>query len=141
MQSENGSLHASSIPHRLALLVAAPHGAETAMHDDLVSIYNGLRLRWLLPVEILTLEGKLNRELLMVFLHQAGKSVINWSHGEVFLYYSGHGNLSTDALGTRAGMLLTSNTQSYTDDYVLWDEVFAALALPPKVSLVILPDS
>ena len=141
MQNANGSLHASSIPHRLALLFAAPHGAETAMHDDLVSIYNGLRLRGLLPMEILTLEGKLNRELLMAFLHQAGKSVINWSHGEVFLYYSGHGKLSTDASGTRAGMLLTPDTQSHTGDYVLWDEVFASLALPSSVSLIILPDS
>ena len=41
--------------HRLALLVAAPWEGETAMHNDLIALYNALRQRGFAPEEFLIL--------------------------------------------------------------------------------------
>jgi hypothetical protein len=141
MQTEQIISNHSISNHQLALLIAAPHRGERAMHNDLVDMYKVLSLRGLLPEEMLLLEGKLHRGLLMAFLQEVRKEIVSWSSGEVFFYYSGHGNYRTVASNARAGMLLKSNTKNHTDDYVFWDEVFSTLDLPTTINLVVLPDS
>src|SRR5438445_12649344 len=53
---------------RLALLVAAPWEGETAMHNELVAIYNALRQRGFAPEECIVLEGALTRYVILAFL-------------------------------------------------------------------------
>ena len=76
---------------RLALLVAAPWAGETAMHNDLVAIYNALRQRGFAPEEFLVLEGALTRSVLLAFLQDVQRRIGLWQHGDVWLYFGGHG--------------------------------------------------
>src|SRR3989442_7903543 len=77
---------------RLALLVAAPWEGETAMHNDLVAIYNALRQRGFAPEEFLVLEGALTRSVLLAFLHDVQKRIGALQRGGVWFSFSGHGN-------------------------------------------------
>src|SRR2546422_4060614 len=74
---------------RLALLVAAPWAGETAMHNDLVAIYNALRQRGFAPEEFLVLEGALTRSVLLAFLQDVQRRIGLWQHGDVWLYFGG----------------------------------------------------
>jgi hypothetical protein len=122
---------------RLALLVAAPWKGETAMHNDLVAMRGALQRRGFSPEEILELEGHLDRNALMSFLTRASQRIAGWRNGEVILYYSGHGGLTSDVPSTaRAGLSLNSAI-----DTIPWGEVFARLRVPAGVKLILLPDS
>ena len=57
--------------HQLALLVAAPWGQETAMHNDLVRMKDALMRRGMRAEEIMTLDGNLNAKALMDFISKA----------------------------------------------------------------------
>lgn len=131
--------HIMSNHHQLGLLIAAPHDCEIAMHNDLAAMYNMLSMRGLSPEEILSLEGKIGRGLLMTFLQEVRKEVIKWSSGEVFFYYTGHGIYSVEGSLARAGMWL--NSAHDASNYLFWDEVFSILDLPAKIRLLVLPDS
>ena len=127
---------------RLALLVAAPWEGETAMHNDLVAIYNALRQRGFAPEEFLVLEGSLTRSILLAFLHNAQKRIGAWQHGEVWFSFSGHGTFrGTMAAEAQPGLLLTSALHPSHEEQVWWEEVFAALQVPAAVQLTLLPDS
>src|SRR5215510_12602922 len=79
---------------RLALLVAALWEGETAMHNDLVAIYNALRQRGFAPEEFLVLEGALTRSILLAFLHDIQRRIALWQKGDVWFSFSGHGTFS-----------------------------------------------
>jgi hypothetical protein len=129
---------------RLAVLLAAPAPGrgETAMHNDLQAIYGVLLRRGFLPEEILSLEGSLNRTVLMPVLKEAARRIATWRRGDVFLFYSGHGSCTpnTTAFEARPGLLLASDLPDPKDGNVLWDDVFAALHVPGNVRVILLPD-
>src|SRR5262245_64909286 len=68
---------------RLALLVAAPWEGETAMHNDLVVLYNALRQRGFAPEEFLILEGSLTRSVLLAFLYDVQRRLGAWQRSDV----------------------------------------------------------
>jgi hypothetical protein len=127
---------------RLAILVAAPWEGETAMHNDLVAVYNALRQRGFAPEEFLVLEGSLTRSVLLAFLHDIQRRIAPWQKGDVWFSFSGHGTFSgmtvTDA---RPGLLFTSEMSPAQEQQVFWDEIFATLQVPTTVQLTVLPDS
>ncbi len=122
------------------------------MHSDIQAMHHALRGRNFAPEQIWTLEGGVGRELVLAFLDAAREHIAAWSAGDVFLYYSGHGaywpwNAET-VEQARPAMKLDPDG-SYTprgapvhgaDRWLLWDEAFAALQLPPGVRLTVLPD-
>jgi hypothetical protein len=127
---------------RLAVLIAAPWEGETAMHNDLVAIYNALRQRGFSPEEFLVLEGFLTRSLLFASLHDIQKRIGSWQGGEVWVFFSGHGTFTgTIASEARPGLLLTSALHPSVEQQVFWDEIFAALQVPASVQLILFPDS
>jgi hypothetical protein len=127
---------------RLALLVAAPWEGETAMHNDLVALYNALRQRGFAPEEFLVLEGSLTRSILLAFLHDVQRRIGSWQRGDVWFSFSGHGTLrGTTATDAQPGLLLTSALHPSHEEQVWWEEVFAALQVPAAVQLTLLPDS
>ena len=127
---------------RLAILVAAPWEGETAMHNDLVATYTVLRQRGFAPEEFLVLEGPLTRSLLLAFLQDVHRRIREWPRGEVWFFFSGHGTLrGTVASDAQAGLVFTSAVHPSPEDQVWWEEVFAALQVPPAVQLLLLPDS
>jgi hypothetical protein len=127
---------------RLALLVAAPWAGETAMHNDLVAIYNALRQRGFAPEEFLVLEGSLTRSVLLAFLRDVQRRIGSWQRGDVWFYFGGHGTfLGTTAADAQPGLLLTSALHPSYEEQVWWEEVFAALQVPAAVQLTLLPDS
>lgn len=131
-------------PRRLALLIAAPWPGETAMHNDLVAMYDSLRLRGFLTGEILALEGFLSRRLLLAFLRAASTQTADWPDGELFLHYSGHGGFwpwdAADASQARPALLLDDRSLAAPERWLFWDELILALNLPPGVYLTLLPD-
>ncbi|MGH7599055.1 MAG: hypothetical protein ACREOI_22090 [bacterium] len=128
-------------PSRLALLIAAPHKDEVAMHNDVGAMFNALLVRGFSSKDILLLEGKLNRKLLMSLIGAINKRVATWKSGEVFMHYSGNGAfIGSTASETRVGLQLAPDKPSHKSNRVFWDEVFTALRLPTNVRLILLPD-
>ena len=128
-------------PLKLALLIGAPHDGDLSMHNDVVAMYDALRMRGLAPEEILTLEGKLDRQILMGFLKGVSRRIAQWAEGELFLYFSGHGFFAGDTVEeARVGVQLRNVAQGDSEYCVYWDEIFAALSVPEAVILAILPD-
>ena len=134
----------SGWPSCLAVLLGGPWRGENAMHGDLLAMHEALRERGLRPDEILSLEGRLDRELVLAFLASVHGRLEGRSEGEVFLYYSGHGAYApldaTDAAGADPALIFRREDAESPDRWVLWREVFAALAGPPGVRLLVLPD-
>jgi hypothetical protein len=126
--------------HRLALLVAAPQQNETAMQADLDAMRVALQRRGFADSELLTLDGPLDPDVLTRFLRAAAQRIATWPQGEVLLYYTGHGFYSGETVAdARPGLHLAKPSAS--NQYrIYWDEVFAVLAVPPHVRLVLLPD-
>jgi hypothetical protein len=126
---------------QLALLIASPHNGNSGMHNDVVAMHDALLARGLSLEDILLLEGKLNRKLLMSLIGEANKRVARWESGEVFMHYSGHGIFTGNTVSEfRVGMLLAPEKPNHKSNCVFWDEVFAALRLPANVNFILLPD-
>ena len=126
---------------QLALLIGAPHDGDLSMHNDLVAMYDALRMRGLAPEEVLTLEGKLDRQILMGFLKGVSRRIAKWARGELFLYFSGHGFFTGDTVEeARVGVQLQSAAQEDSEYCTYWDEIFATLSVPEGVIFTILPD-
>ena len=129
-------------PQRLALLIAASWEGEGAMHNDLIAMYNALRLRKFSAKEILTLEGQLNRKSFMSFLQKARRRMADWRQGDLFFYFGGHGTYTgTDASEARPGLWLKRDPQQGVEYTVFWDEIFAMLNVSANVKIILLPDS
>lgn len=131
-------------PPRLALLLAAPQQGEAAMHNDLVAICEALGRRGYWSEEIRVLEGRLTRRQVEKFLAAARRTIGAWKGGSVFLYYTGHGSLTSfDANTARAVLQFDGALRepAKREDWISWDEVLGALRAPPSVGVVLLPDS
>ena len=72
----------------LALLIGAPHVGDVAMHNDVVAMYDALRLRGVPPELILSLEGSLNRRVLVEIVASVREEVGHWQDVEVLIAIS-----------------------------------------------------
>ncbi len=128
-------------PSRLALLIAAPHNSEAGMHNDVMAMYDALLARGFFSKDILLLEGRLNRKLLMSLIGEVNKRAATWKNGAVFMHYSGNGAfIGSTASEARVGVQLASDKPDHKSNRVFWDEVFTALRLPTNIGLILLPD-
>jgi hypothetical protein len=129
---------------RLAVLLGGPLRGEIMMHEDLAAMHEALRARGLQPHEILSLEGPLDRELVLAFLSAVRDRIADWTEGHVFFHYSGHGAyapLDAVAVGEVEPALLFSDREKEAPArWVFWHELLTALSLPPGVRLTLLPD-
>jgi hypothetical protein len=130
--------------HQLALLIGAPWRGEAAMHGDVQAFYDALSARGVPTDDLLVLEGRLDRELVLAFLASAKSRVSGWGRGDVFLYYSGHGAYApldeVDANTVEPALVFGQGDLDDPSRWMFWREVFGALALPPTVRLALLPD-
>lgn len=128
---------------RLALLIAAPHGPETAQQRDVQAMSAALHQRGLSRDEIWVQAGNLAREHLVSFLATAARHVRHWSSGQLFLHYSGHGAFRGPSHPETASQVLPA-MQPDTDDlshrWLWWEDAFTILALPSGVHLTLVPD-
>lgn len=128
-------------PNHLALLLATPQPGETAMLADQAAMTAALHARGLPADRILALQGQLDRPRVIALLQAVSRRVAGWSSGSVFVHVSGHGFFAGDPAETARPGLLFSESEDVTDDgHLFWDDLFAALALPPGVRLTLLPD-
>jgi hypothetical protein len=137
---------------RLALLIAAAGPGETAMHNDLAAMYAALRTIGFAPEDILCLEGGLRREMALAFLRAVRARLADIGTAaarpgprlEIFFYYTGHGAFwpwsATDPRRARPALQIEPDTHSDRRRWLFWEEVWAALLLPPDVRLKTLPD-
>jgi hypothetical protein len=111
------------------------------MHNDLAAMHDVLQTRGLAPQEILSLEGNLDRQMLMTFLKGVSHRISQWSEGELFLYLSGHGFFTGDTVKeARVGIQLQHATPGSSVQNVYWEEVFSALSIPKAVTFTMLID-
>jgi hypothetical protein len=114
----------------------------SAMSNDLVAMREALLRRGFRADEVMSLEGRLDRNILMTFLQQAKRRIAADRSTEVFFYYGGHGGLTGNTVAeARPGLFLTNDAQDAHQQQVFWDEVFAALDLPAHVRMILLPDT
>jgi hypothetical protein len=129
--------------HQLALLIGAPWRGEAAMHGDVQAFYDALTGRGLSD-DLLVLEGRLDRELVLDFLAAVQSRVSNWERGNLFLYYSGHGAYTpmdvTAVTMAEPALVFAPDDLDDPSRWVVWRDLFGALALPAGVRLALLPD-
>jgi hypothetical protein len=126
---------------RQALLIGAPQEGDVGVHNDLAAMYDALKTRGLAPEEILSLEGNLDRQILMPLLEGVSHRIVRWNNGELFLYLSGHGFFTGDTIeDARVGILLQKATLGSSVQNVYWDEVLSALSIPESVTVTMLID-
>jgi hypothetical protein len=126
---------------RLAVLIGAPHEGEVSMHNDLAAMHSALLSRGLAPDEILSLEGKLDRQQLMTFLEDTSQRMAQWSEGDFFLYLSGHGFFTGETVKeARVGIQLERAHLGSNVQHVFWEEAFSSLSIPEAVTFTMLID-
>lgn len=125
----------------LALLIGAPHAGDVAMYNDVVAMYNALCRRGVPPESILSFVGRLNRRLLVEMFAYVRGEVNRSTVGEVLIAVSGHGYfIGEEGATAQIGLELRSADQPSPETHLLWDELFAELALPSSVRLTLVPD-
>lgn len=126
---------------QLAVLIGAPQFDQTSMHYDIAAMYAAMRRRGVTAEEILCLEGRLDRRLLLDFLNAVHQRIAPWSSGALFFYISGHGFFTGEqAEEARVGVELQPTTRPAREVQVYWDEILQILAPPAGVMLTLLPD-
>ncbi len=126
---------------KLAVLVGTDWYRDMAAHNDLEAAHKALRERGFSSEEIISLEGNLNRSMLVSFLTQIRQRTLGWENGTVFLYYSGHGSYRRiSETEVEPGLHLNRNL-SEAEQTMSWREVFETLKFPPQVKLLVLPDN
>jgi hypothetical protein len=129
---------------RLALLIGAPWRGESAMHGDVQAFCDALTARGVPSDDLLVLEGRMDRELVLGLLASAQSRVSAWDRGDLFLYYSGHGAYAPmdaiDATTVEPALVFSQDDLDDPSRWVFWREVFGSLALPADVRLALLPD-
>ena len=126
---------------RLALLIGTPNEGDVSMHNDIAAMYDALKTRGLAPEEILSLEGNLDRQILIPFLEGVSCRIAQWRKGQLFLYLSGHGFISGDTVEeARVGIQLQKATPESSAYNVYWEEMFCALSVPEVVTVTMLID-
>ena len=120
---------------QLAVLIGAPQPGNQSMHHDLGLMYNVLRHRGLDPSQIVSLEGQLDRTILLNFLRSIGKRVHALMIRTLFLYVSGNGFfVGTQPESAAPGLDLGDG------EHVLWEEIWPVLDLNPQTKVLVLPD-
>mgnify|MGYP001821735476 FL=1 len=126
---------------RQALLIGTPNQGDVSMHNDLAAMYDALKTRGLASEEILSIEGNLDRHILMPFLEGVNHRIAQWREGQLFLYLSGHGFFTGDTVEeARVGIQLQKATAGSSVQNVYWDEVFSTLSIPEVVTVTMLID-
>ena len=126
---------------RQALLIGTPNDGDVSMHNDLTAMYDALKTRGLASEEILSIEGNLDRQILMHFLEGVNHRIAQWREGQLFLYLSGHGFFTGDIVEeARVGIQLQKATAGSSVQNVYWDEVFSTLSIPEVVTVTMLID-
>jgi hypothetical protein len=135
------SARAAAEPSReFALLVAAPWPGESYLAADISLMQAALQARGITSADTTTGLVPLDRATLMRHLGAVKAKISAWSTGQIFLYYNGHGMYGPPAGGRpEPGLQLGPNRGEHAS-FVLWRELFDALALPPGVRLLVLPD-
>lgn len=111
------------------------------MHNDLAAMHDALQTRGLAPEEILSLEGNLDRQMLLTLLEQVSHRIAQWSEGELFLYLSGHGTFTGDTFEeARVGIMLQTAAPGSSMLHVYWEEAFSVLSIPEAVMCTMLVD-
>jgi hypothetical protein len=126
---------------KLALLIAGPQANEPAMYNDLVAMTQALLSYGMSADQVLSLHGRLDRNLVLAFLTAAHRHIVGWTEGSLLIHVSSHGFFTgetTDA--ARPGLLFADGGESTPHGHLYWDDFFAALALPDGVQLILLPD-
>jgi hypothetical protein len=124
-----------------ALLIGTPHEGDVSMHNDLTAMYDALKTRGLAPKEILSLDGNLDRQILMPFLEGVNHRIAQWREGQLFLFFSGHGFFTGNTVEeARVGIQLQKATSGSSVQNVYWEEVFCALSIPEVVTVTMLID-
>lgn len=125
---------------RLALLVSSAINAidKKAMPNDMIAVKDALLTRGFSKDNILSLDlsGTQRRQALIDFLKNAHNKIADWTGGEVFLFFTGHG----EAESCSSCNAERPRLQLADDESLNWDEVFSLLNVPRKVDLVVLPD-
>lgn len=125
----------------LALLIAGPHPGENAMHNDQTVIAQALFTRGIPADHILSLHGRLDRHLVLAALESLRRRMAGWEQGSLFVHVSGHGYVVGESGDSARAGLLFAGTEDVNDaHHLLWEEFFAALAVPDGVRLTLLPD-
>ena len=129
---------------RLALLLAAPRAGDVAVENDLMAMHTALRRKGLAPHEMITLAGPLSPSLGLAALGDVRNRIAAWRNGHLLVFFSGHGAYlppnAVDAEQARPALDLTGTASDPNRGRLEWQVVFDALALPPTVHLVLLPD-
>jgi hypothetical protein len=148
--SPPGSDSVDRPPNRLAILMATPWSwspKEQAMHHDIEAIVPALRRRGFRPVHDFCIvdQGRLDRDAVLRFLHEASLRISDWRDGEVFLYVTGHGRFEpdepADPKDARLAVWLTESMGPLSQEGVFWDEIVERLHIPSAVRVTILPDT
>ncbi len=133
--STAGLASAQATPQKLALFIAAPHGNEPEMQNDIDALQQALSMRGFTAREMQTLRGQVDRARLIDFLKRASLQVQDWKEGTIFLAYSGHGDVDgKDPMTAKPALSLANG------DKVRWEEVFQTLRVPDGVRIILLPD-
>jgi hypothetical protein len=108
------------------------------MGEDIGALRTALARRGFGDAELLVADGVTTRARLLDVLAQAANRVASWHGGIVMLAVSGHGSFrGTTAADARPALQLADGE----DRDVPWQDVFAALRVPPGVRLLLLPDT
>jgi hypothetical protein len=133
-------------PSKLAVLIGVPIEAEITMHNglvhnDLVAMYKAIQKRGFQSNEIISLEGKLTRRLVIDFLTEIGRRIVNLSTKNLFFYYGGDGYYSGEtAIEARVGVCLHEKNEEGKIDGLFWDEIFEILQVPSETKVTLLPE-
>jgi hypothetical protein len=136
---------ASAVPvpaaERLAVLIAAPWPGEIAMSQDQAAAAIALRRRGFTTGQMLVVDGEQTRESLLRFLVTVKQRIASWTDGDVFMLVGAHGAFTGMKVADARPALLLGTREPLAGQMLFWDEIFTALAVPPGVRLVLLPDA
>lgn len=131
----------NDVPPHIAILIGAPHGDQISIHNDVSAMYGALRRRAITAEDILCLEGKLDRRIVLGFLDALHGRIRTWQEGAIFFHISGHGFFTGESVEeARVGLELQPAEALSSEYHVFWDEMLQTLAPPDGVSLTLLPD-
>jgi hypothetical protein len=130
----------AAAPRRMALLLAAPWPGENFLEGDLTLVQQGVKARGLTSSEVIAAVEPLDRDRLLKHLAEVRRRIAGWTSGDLFLYYNGHGMYGPARTGWPEPGLQLDRDREQTSSFLLWRELFASLAAPPGVRVLVLPD-
>lgn len=120
--------------HRAALLIAAQHGAETAMRADVHAARDALLRRGFRSEEILMLEACPDAETFRGALAELEKWISDWPNGSAFFYFSGHGTVQGSSLSVAEPAIL------FDEGELEWSSILSELARWRKIRFTLFAD-